>query len=464
MYVKPIKKKYKSLTPADTVRKAIGYLEGTHDGQGKEREVAPKLVRGDPDLWRDLVQHGRQKGKYTSTVLSFTETDLSDDTLQDIMQSFEQACHPGLDPSRYCAVWYLHRDKGITELHCLFANEELQSGKKINQYVHKFDNDRLRTHWATMINAKYDLTDPLDPARRRIVDVTDRKNLPKDKAQLVTLLNDFLMDQIDQGKISDRAGVIDCIQKEVGLKVTRVINSRISIENPNNPGGQPITLKGGMFEKGFNYDPETRKKEIEAFKNGRPERLANATIEYQKLYDKKAQFNREVYDFMPARRIARNTGAEIRIGDFKERRQVDDINDEATSEVKHNHTKVKKSLLVQLLGSLSEWKPVMPGQEGRNTENLKRIEKIKKENENAKQQSALSTEDVRNLQELHDEVDEVAGIYEDGNDRLNRAIARTAEHIRKQVEEARRRDEEMKKAELRRPTNKRKGFDMDGPA
>ena len=77
-----------------------GYLMGEKDHAGKMREVAPVVLRGDPEQTRELIDSLSFKRNYTSGVLSFSEANIPPEQKQKIMDSWESALFPGMDKNQ----------------------------------------------------------------------------------------------------------------------------------------------------------------------------------------------------------------------------------------------------------------------------------------------------------------------------------------------------------------------------
>ncbi len=90
----------------------INYLIGSD----RDRPGA-RVMMGDPDLIIRIINSTKFTKKYTSGVLSFSESDISDELLMIVMLDFEKTILPGISPSEYSFLWVKHEDKGRVELH-----------------------------------------------------------------------------------------------------------------------------------------------------------------------------------------------------------------------------------------------------------------------------------------------------------------------------------------------------------
>lgn len=282
-----------SQNPRRDAKKAVGYLMSEHDHTGAERAVAPQMMSGNPDDWCQIVGEGNHAGRYTSGSLNFAEANLPDDQLNRIIEDFERALLPGLEPDQYSSVWVKHEDKGRTELHFLVAGEELRTGKRLNAYYHSADMPRIDA-WKDAINAEYDFIDPNAPSKKSAVNLA--KKLPKQKREAVEFLTDHISERYEAGAINSRDDVIEEL-KTMGLEIARQTPSSISIKNPE--GGQNIRLKGAFYEKEFARADDSatvRIRQAEAgYNEARTERAKEARERYERMHQKRAEDNARRY-------------------------------------------------------------------------------------------------------------------------------------------------------------------------
>jgi len=263
----------------------VQYLLGT-DGQ---REGST-LLRGDPELTIALIDSSKYAKKYTSGVLSFSEGDIPNEHKQQIMDSFERALLPSMDGDQYHCLWVEHQDKGRLELNYVIPNLELTSGKRLQPYYDRADRPRMNA-WKDLINEKYGLSDPNDPAKRQAL--TLPSDLPRATQEAQTAITDGLKGMAAQGLISSREDVLSALEQG-GFVIARETKSSISIENPT--GGRNIRLKGALYERDFKLSEDLRG-EIEAasseYRENAPERIREARKVYQRGIEiKRAEIER----------------------------------------------------------------------------------------------------------------------------------------------------------------------------
>jgi hypothetical protein len=261
---------------------------GAKDHAGKLREVAPEVLRGDPEQTRELIDSLDFKRKYTSGVLSFSEADIKPEQKQKIMDSWEGALFPGLDKNQYTVLWVEHRDKGRLELNFVVPNVELQTGKRLQPYFDKADRNRVDA-WQTLTNAAYGFTDPHDPERS--MTLTPAQNLPKGRQEAAEAITNGLLTL----GAENRAQIIAALS-EAGLEVVRQTKSGISIKDPE--GGQNLRLKGALYAENYRGGQELRAARDAAersYRASRESRILEAQERYRAGIEKRAEYLRERY-------------------------------------------------------------------------------------------------------------------------------------------------------------------------
>ena len=232
-----------------------------------------RVLKGEPEITTEVINGLNFAKIYTSGVLAFDygEGDkLNDKKKLEIIDSFEQTLFPNLTVNQYTGYWVEHTDKVLIdqdsnpvldqegkkqrrlELNFVFANVELTSGKALPVYFHRNDIN-LVDSWRDVINATYDLADPNDPKRRRILSIVS--DLPKKSAETREDIHDFIVSEIEQGHITNRYEVLRALDS-LGLIVARETKTSISVKNPD--GKNNIRFKGEIYEREFKVEELSR--------------------------------------------------------------------------------------------------------------------------------------------------------------------------------------------------------------
>ncbi|BAV12892.1 putative mobilization protein (plasmid) [Moraxella osloensis] len=227
--------------------------------------VGARLIYGNDSDTTEVINGIKNSKIYTSGVLSFApEESITDAQKIEIIESFEQNLFPGLMKGEYSGYWVEHQDKDRQELHFVFADIHLPSGKALPVYYIGKDFD-LVDSWKDLINIDYGLEDPNDPKRQRPYRLKGyeyalKKQQEKDKLAGKAIkdekvfdeekIGEWLIEEIaDDESIQTQADVIRVIAE--AFEITRVAKDGKSISIKNPVGGRNIKLKGMMYEREF---------------------------------------------------------------------------------------------------------------------------------------------------------------------------------------------------------------------
>ena len=272
-------------------------------GKDRDREGA-ELKRGNPDQTIELIDSLDFSKKYTSGLLSFTETDLTEDIKNQVMDDFEKATFCGMDHDQYDVLWVEHRDKDNLELNFVIPNVELQTGKRFQPYYDRIDRTRIN-QYRDIQNMKYGLSQSIDPNRRQPNSLI--KDLPRDKKEISSHLENYFLEGIKKGVINDRSDITKTLEN-AGFKIARTTPKSISIEDPD--GGRNIRLKGEIYEQTFRNDGkyrESNKREIEVFRATSRSGLQSTTEKHREYVGKKSEFHRSKYKRLYQENFKNNT-------------------------------------------------------------------------------------------------------------------------------------------------------------
>lgn len=249
-----------------------------------------EILRGDVAQQKLLIDSLEFKRQYTSGCLSFEEApnDLTIKQKNEIMDGFEETITAGLDADRVSFSWIEHRDKGRLELNFVIANVDLKHGRLFQPYIHSQDKTRVNA-WKDIQNIDYDLSDPNDPIRKRLM--AQRDNLPRAIKEAREAITEGLESMVANGLITNRNEIIQTLQ-EGGFEIARETDKAISIKNPS--GGRNIRLTGGLYERSFKFSPEvqeTVERDSSVYRDNATGRLREATrVLYEEL-DRKRDYH-----------------------------------------------------------------------------------------------------------------------------------------------------------------------------
>ncbi|WP_141050922.1 relaxase/mobilization nuclease domain-containing protein, partial [Aliarcobacter cryaerophilus] len=219
--------------------KAVNYLLNH-----REQEGTARVLQGDPDLTKQIINNIKFKQKTTVGCLSFEEQNISEKMKHQLIEDFERMLIPGLDKSRYNILWVEHVDKGRLELNFVIPKIELETQKSLNPYYHKADLPRVEK-WQDLQNLKYNYSSPKDPSKARTLQTNSKEvGLSKDYEQLDKLLHNLTL----EGQIKNRDNLIELLQSN-NIEVTRKGKDYLSIKLPESKKAKKF--KGGIYDEQF---------------------------------------------------------------------------------------------------------------------------------------------------------------------------------------------------------------------
>ncbi|MCT7552313.1 relaxase/mobilization nuclease domain-containing protein [Aliarcobacter butzleri] len=219
--------------------KALDYLLNEREKDGTARVLA-----GDEQLTRNIINSISFKHKVCVGCLSFEEKNIDEDLKYKIMSDFEKHLLPSLDSDQYNILWVEHVDKGRLELNFVIPKIELTRKIALNPFYHKQDLSRVDV-WQNLTNITYGFTNPKDPAKERTLQGASKKiSLQKDYEQLDITLHEL----VKSGQIKNRDQMIELLN-ENQIFVNRVGSDYISLKLPDSKKAR--RYKGGIYSEEF---------------------------------------------------------------------------------------------------------------------------------------------------------------------------------------------------------------------
>ena len=217
-------------------------------GEDRQREGA-SVLRGNPEITKELINSTDYARRYTSGALSFEEshTSITAEQKNKIMDNFEKILFSGLESDQYNILWVQHTDKNDRlELNFLIPNQELRTGKRLQPFYVGADLKRVNA-FQNFTNMKFRLSDPHDPSKKRFnnphfsrsanLKGIEKKDYTEKQLELVTHksakneLTAHIYELAAAARFMNRAA----IQKELknrGLEIERVTDRAISVKSP----------------------------------------------------------------------------------------------------------------------------------------------------------------------------------------------------------------------------------------
>lgn len=219
--------------------KALDYLLNH-----REKDGTARVLVGDEQLTRNIINSISFKHKVCVGCLSFEEQNIDEDLKYKIMSDFEKHLLPSLETDQYNILWVEHTDKGRLELNFVIPKIELTRKIALNPFYHKQDLSRVDV-WQNLTNLTYGFTDPKDPAKERTLQGASKKiSLQKDYEELDITLHEL----VKSGQIKNREQMIELLN-ENQIFVNRTGADYISLKLPDSKKAR--RYKGGIYSEEF---------------------------------------------------------------------------------------------------------------------------------------------------------------------------------------------------------------------
>tara|TARA_R110002072_G_scaffold159881_1_gene310958 strand:- start:157 stop:1413 length:1257 start_codon:yes stop_codon:yes gene_type:complete len=260
----------------------VEYLLGRgYDDPTQPNRPDSSLLAGNPKQIVDVIDSLRFATKYTSGVLSFTESDLSEGKKAAIMDLWEKTLFPGMEKDEYQCLWVQHKDKGRLELNFVIPKVHLPTGRQLTPYYIGQDLKLVKS-FKDIVNYQFDLSDPNDPRRKRTQQRTrDEQSMPTAVMKTKEAIHKEVTALIGVGAIENRDDVIAFLGG-AGLELARENESSISVKNPN--AKRNIRLKGIYYERDFRAGDHTEtalREATEGYVRDREARHSSAQKDYR---------------------------------------------------------------------------------------------------------------------------------------------------------------------------------------
>ncbi len=210
----------------------------------REKDGTAKVLSGDEQLTRNIINSISFKHKVCVGCLSFEEQNIDKNLKYKIMRDFEKHLLPSLEYDQYNILWVEHTDKNRLELNFVIPKIELASKKSLNPFYHVQDLSRIDT-WQNLTNLTYGFTDPKDPSKERTLQGASKKiSLQKDYEKLDEMLHEL----VKSGQIKNRDQMLELLN-ENGIFVNRVGSDYISLKLLDSKKAR--RYKGGIYSEQF---------------------------------------------------------------------------------------------------------------------------------------------------------------------------------------------------------------------
>ncbi|MDR2745461.1 MAG: relaxase/mobilization nuclease domain-containing protein [Desulfovibrio sp.] len=274
------------------------------------KETPPEVLRGDPDVTRDLIDSIDRRWKFSAGVLAWHPDDsVTPEQEERVMDDFEKVAFAGLEPDQRNILWVRHGHAGHHELHFVVPRLELAGGKAFNAFPPGWE--KAFGVFRDLHNHREDWARPDDPARARLhtpehADLHRARLLrwgktpgKDDRAEAKEAIHAYLAAKLEQGLVQSREDVLSAL-RGAGLSINRAGKDYITVKDSDS--GEKLRLKGGIYGEQWNFaefTDRTAQGQNRAGDTGDrkpdPATIRELEQELDRIIEKRAQYNRKRY-------------------------------------------------------------------------------------------------------------------------------------------------------------------------
>lgn len=279
---------------------AVNYVLSDKDYTGKNRSVKPVILKGDEYTTKKIDEHLCSKfaHKSISGVISFRDDeDLTDKQKLKLINDFEKSFFGNMREktnSFFCE----HRDKSNLEIHFVInrvCTDGPQTGKSYNPFPPGQMSQDFKDSFVALKNEEFGFKQIETNKLKTKFTAEEYKALFLEKSGFKQLdkkhkIDMAVKDLVKKGVVTNRNQLVDFLQNEIGLNVTRKGDDYISIKTNE---GLNIRLKGGFYSLNDGKNYEEVKQE---HKDRKPEFNAEKTLQtFERILNARNQYNEKRY-------------------------------------------------------------------------------------------------------------------------------------------------------------------------
>jgi len=249
------------------------------------------VLYGDPKITKKIIYNLKhQKQKYKSGVLTFLESEVDEQTKDEIINTFKSVMFPGMSEEQYDLLLVEHTNTDHYHIHFVIPRVELTTLKAFNPYWKGADLKRIDT-FTNYVNQKFKLQSPIK--KDKATTILSDELLKAKKKDIKSSLDYDLMMAVLAKQINSRDDVIIYLKK-MGYALTREGKNYISIKRK---GKKAIRLKGKLYDEDFT-SVDYLKEEVQTYKSA-PSKdetsIQKLEEKLEELIEQKALYNNERY-------------------------------------------------------------------------------------------------------------------------------------------------------------------------
>lgn len=230
----------------------VKYLLGNKDHTGKERAVKPEILEGNQTTI-DVINSIQRKYKYISGCISFRDSEKpTKSQLYEIIDDFKKTFCPALSGENYSSLFVLHQDKKYTEVHFVFANQELKSNRRFNIHPPGQKNMQFFESFVKVTNQKFGYAQVIpDPLKIAFTDFERKTPEGRKNKSNKRWIQQSITKAIHKGDIKNRDDLCKHLDENLGITVTRKGKDYLSVKLPG--ALKAKRLRGALYSENADY-------------------------------------------------------------------------------------------------------------------------------------------------------------------------------------------------------------------
>jgi hypothetical protein len=231
----------------------VNYLLNNIDHSGNERAVKPELLEGNPQTTIDVINSIQRKYKYISGCISFRDSEKPTKAqLYDVIDDFKKTFCPGLNGDNYNSLFVLHKDKTNTEVHFIFANQELKSMRRFNIHFPGKQNIAFFESFVKVSNQKLGYAQVIpDPIKIAFTDFERKTPEGREDKSNKRWIQQSIIKEVTKGNIKNRADLCKHLDENLGITITRQGKDYLSVKLPG--ALKAKRLRGPLYSEDADY-------------------------------------------------------------------------------------------------------------------------------------------------------------------------------------------------------------------
>ncbi len=261
-------------------------------------EAPPVVLRGDPDVTRDLIDAQERAWKFSAGTLSWGPEDtVTPEQEQRLMDDLERTAFRRAGAGTLHILWVRHKPR--RHMSCTSSRLEVELATAMRSTVSPGCQKDFDPYATCTTGARVDTPD--DPERRRAIQPADLDYARRLRYGLEAkehprkVITEYLNAQLEAGLITCREDALNAL-RDGGLEIPRQGKGYVTVLDSKS--GERLRLKGGIFDESWRLDQSLARADRQGPGGDgadRAERVAALAAELERVIQRRAEYNGKRY-------------------------------------------------------------------------------------------------------------------------------------------------------------------------